>query len=60
MNDKMIEAMSQFEIQACAQASGPDDTVRCRARARPAQCASSAVSLDTECNTLTGAIAIYW
>ena len=29
----MIEAMSQFEIrvQSCAQASGPDDTGRCRA-----------------------------
>ena len=42
----MIEAMSQFEIPrpTRGQASGPD---RCRARARPAPCASSAVSMDT-------------
>jgi hypothetical protein len=51
MNDTMIEAISQLGIPRPI--PGPDDTVRCRARAGRGPCASSAVSTDTACNTLT-------
>jgi hypothetical protein len=49
MNATVIEAMSQFEPPRpiCAQASGPDDTVRCRAGMPPHACGGSAVSMDT-------------
>ena len=61
MNDTMIEATSQFEIPRPILRSSacPRRPVRCRARARPAPCASSAVS-GTACNTVTVVLAISW
>ena len=53
MNDTMIEAMSQFEIlRSILRSDTPGPS--------PAPCASSAVSMDTVCNTLTVATAITW
>jgi hypothetical protein len=62
MNDTMIEATSQFEIPRPILRSSvwPRRPVRCRARARPAPCPISAVSLGTARNTLTVVIAISW
>jgi hypothetical protein len=62
MNDKMIEATSRFEIPRPILRSSvwPRRPVRRRARARPARCASGAVSLDTACNTVTVVLAISW
>ena len=51
---------SKSRGQSCVQASGPKRHRQVSGRGRPAPCASSAVSMDTACNTLTVATAITW